>query len=431
MGRVGAVNHDDLQAKADKSVGTGKLKQPEPVQVNGQGKQTQTGSDYVDSASSACSPGDASCFLETSQRERLVSAFQQRTLVAQMNYIAALGQIRVDELLKQDDDLSWVVSLIFNAVFIGAGTALTAALVAFRNTKMIENALSEAEIKAVGAASNVRKSLHGELNNIGGAVEDHSIATGVAKGFHGLSDASVGLIVKQAVDTGKTQVTTAAKGYQNANATSDKAHKLDYITFLQAQSATVFESVRENTPAHLKDDELLALFQAYAGVNHSIPKYIELLTDQIEIYKKSFVTRMGYSSPKGMIDRHAGEGMGDRPEKKVVRCVWVIETNKPGKKVDTVPAPKLMYQTFMIHVEKGEDHYVPFGDMNYHEVEHALTDVAIARHTQVWGTPPEALVIDASAQPAWTNKPPRTYKTFGGTTVTPQKRDLPENEEGK
>lgn len=53
----------------------------------------------------------AGCFLKDDQRKRLIGKFESRVLVAQGNYQHALAELRVDELMKKDDDLHWVLSL--------------------------------------------------------------------------------------------------------------------------------------------------------------------------------------------------------------------------------------------------------------------------------------------------------------------------------
>ena len=62
------------------------------------------------------------CFLRDGQRLRLINDFMILVVNAMGNYKDALTDLRIEELLKEDDDLHWVVSLaldVAGAHFLG------------------------------------------------------------------------------------------------------------------------------------------------------------------------------------------------------------------------------------------------------------------------------------------------------------------------
>jgi hypothetical protein len=236
-----------------------------------QGQQGQlggfnkSGSAVVDH-SFACEtdPDQAECVLSAAERTRLLPTYQARVNAAETHYLTALGQLRVEELLKKSPEKSDLMFEIFLEV-IGsvALSSLTHAVKMLRagSADMLEGAVRNSEQLAAALRSDA-------------------------------GDKQIETALKGAVSSGKKKITKAKDA--DPSVASPKAAKIGYMDMLASQAGDVYESLRERAPAGLTDVAFLVLFAAFKNTaGHSVDAYRTALEAKLDRFDKSKIGEIG------------------------------------------------------------------------------------------------------------------------------------------
>lgn len=230
------------------------LKAPDPF---------KTGNAYADKGVACETEGTPGCFLDApGQRQRIIHLYQLRVTAAQQQYVAALIELRIEELLKKDpEQADWLLSLFVDVISVLVSSTAKKAF------QLLRGGATETIADVIGDAAKVTAEMQK-------ASEAHFMsALGVA------------------LSAGKKQITksTAAKSDK-----TEKAENVGYLDQLKMQSAHTYQHLREGTLAGVGDAGLLALFNSFdSTVGHTVNDYKEALTAQLERFKQSGITKIG------------------------------------------------------------------------------------------------------------------------------------------
>jgi hypothetical protein len=352
-------------------------------------RRARVGNKYIDDG--AAHAANSNALLKADQRGRLIDNFQKRILRAEMNYQKALAQIRVDKLLEKEEDLSWVTSLLLDAmgmVFIGA---VSKALMAVRNAtaQSLANKLTLAAVN---------------LETVRPGTELFNAA--IAK----VDLATIQAVVGAGAGAGKAAAAAKAKASQNKNATDDKTATVSYIDFLTDSASVSFQELSENAPAQFDDAGLIVLWESFAVDRHLVSVYVQQMTAKIERFRSSGTAQIGRvgnaQPPKGLGADNENDASGVRRD---TRLVWLMFASGEPKQLwyESVYRRKFM-NVPMNGAAFGEDSGDRFHEGTIHErsVPDEFREVAIARHTAVWGEIPDTLIDESN----WTHDPARAKR---------------------
>lgn len=386
-GQNSGVTAADLGKKADLGeLPIGKLTQAQLI------KSGKSGDQWVDQGAHCDNSNAEGCFLNDGQRNRLIIKILDRLGRCANNYKFALEQMRVDELLKKEDDLHWVVSL---AIDVATGFILG----------KVTKALTK--IRAEGAA----RVMNAEFT--AGESVDHAKTD---KLLAALSDKAIEAWTKRAFDAAGKQVKAVGKKAVGADDKSEKAEAISFIDQLTNACDIGFERFGSSATATANDGELLTLYDGLNPENHSVGLYKEALSEKLKRYKKSGVTDIG---------RKVGK---DRETKLIdvkqdTRVVWVHDPYLNSKLLwyqeqDAVHDPAVVqpgdpgYSALQSEQQPDKLSFGTQQPRNDAElirvVPSEFQEAAIARSEQIWGPTP---TIESPST--------RNYlKQVGSSTVT-------------
>lgn len=266
----------------------------------------ETGSAVVDQGLGCdnAAQGTAGCVLTAAQRARLLPTYQARVTAAQQQYVAALIELRVDELLKKEPEQSdWVLELMLDII---GDLTLSSAMKAF---SMLRG---------------------GAVDHLAHEVSD---AHALAEAMREETTEQVRDAISKAVGIGKGKFAKGAdkKAEENAEGeTTQKTANLAFIDYLKDESATSYERLRETAPAGLSDTSFLILFESFrAEMGHTVGVYKEALEAKLKRFEGSGVGAMGVTRNK---ERQEDPTAGDilellGPENYQTRAFWVVAPN--------------------------------------------------------------------------------------------------------
>ena len=327
---------------------------------------------------------DGGCvFDDVQQRRDLITLLLPRISDAGTAYKLALERLRVQELLRKEDELPFFVTLILDLATAHIGSMFARKLMSLRNgtSEAVGNAVAHAEI-------------HG-LPQAGGALKKQR---------------ALSLVTKERVEGGvKGAMDVAKRGYKtslsSAGADDRQTMLLDAINVISKQAGIGFDKLRANAAAFLTDAELIVLYDAFAPEHHDIATYQAVLSEKVERFRNTV----------GVIGRrNAGRDVkiGDDGGVKhnVLRdtaVVWVRQ-----------PAGELVLHTLYQDGKPPEGAVVHEGDPGYQaksfltfgardpvageqigpKVEPEFVDLAVRRHLAVWGWMPLTAYAPGSQQ---------------------------------
>lgn len=217
-------------------------------------------------------------FLTASQRSRLEAEFIGRVDTAELAYVTALTDLRVDKLVEKEEELPIWLSLLVGVGGMAMESTVTSAV------KLLKKSGEAARtIKGLGA----------------GAVEHELVESHVA----GLSEGAVEKLVGQLVDTAKEKTLAAvgkpgpaAPGGGAAGDGEDeqKPAELNYIDYLRDHALVLFQNVKEENLSSSSDEELLGVFASFDAKLHSVTMYRAKLEEQIKRYMSSHAKEIGH-----------------------------------------------------------------------------------------------------------------------------------------
>lgn len=348
--------------------------------------------DYVEDGGRCDRDALSGCFLSASQRQRLVSEYQNRVLSAQLQYQLALTDVEIDKLVEKDADLSWVFSLLADLVGLTTIGALGKAI------KWLRDAPLKNTVWALNAAD----------------VETGSqrIITEADEMIGRISEKTVDGVVRTAVGTAKGLATSNLKALQDEAAKVGRSLSVSYIDVLKDRAAIVYQHLREDPVANATDGELVALFRSFdAEIGHTEMAYKQELKDKLHRFEASRIPRIGRQWAAHLDPLHAKDlDAADRvktqeeaskfqEEHGAWRTVATRETKVAWVRNASSSRRTLVYmrQDFMLGTEWRIDEHVH----QLEPVEDEFIDVAIQRHEAVWGVAPEEIVNDDVGWQQW------------------------------
>lgn len=227
--------------------------------------------DYVNNGAYCEQAGHAEhCRLETDTRTRLIQELNKRISFSFINYMQALTDVGIDELLQKQSDNSWVMVLILDVVTLGLGSA------------MMRSA------RNVGVASAISEAVSPRLGTTLTSGEFAQALLGVSK------TPLLGEVVKTAVNAGKAKIVSLVKP---ADA---KSTTLAYITALKDAAGGTFQEIG-STLCTSGDDDVLEL--ANATFHKDLQTYSgwrALLETAIATFKTCGLTELGQRMHGGL-----------------------------------------------------------------------------------------------------------------------------------
>lgn len=318
----------------------------------------EVGSQWIDH-NAVCAGNDqstAGCFLEDGQRQRLIISFMDRVQTARNNYKDALINLRVDELMKKDDDLHWVVSL---ALDVAGAHVLGMAVKALQAAK----------------AANVVK-------------------RGAETLIAAISDKTIEGFTKTGFDVAKKKLSKGVQEALNVDDATDKTSSLSFIAQLHNNCDIGFTTFADRALGSAPDAELVVLWQGMHNLNHTAEAYTAELGAKLARYKKSGVTHLGRELTH---DRETGYVNVRRD----TRVVWVKNTPGAGRTL-YFQSQEGNHDPSVSHPgDPGTDRWFPeaaklpraFGPRAPREsaqlgkpVPAEFVETAIARSEQLWGS---------------------------------------------
>jgi hypothetical protein len=307
------------------------------------GPSGPTGNKYIDSGA-VCDRDGPGCFLSSAQRARLITVFIGQVHGAASNCQVAISALQIEQLLKKDEDLSWLMDLVLEVV---GGQVVKFATEAAK--KMLANAPAT-------------------LARYGVDVTEETI-----KKFAESTD----LIAQVKSVAGRVKTTSALlfKTDKNSEGKRRKSEAKNYLDHVAKEADRAFQTIRTTLPAMLRDGDLIAAYYSFDVENHSVESYEETIRGKMDRYLSSGVTRIG--SEIEMATR-----LDDKPHMSGVqtdrRVAWA-----------TTPTSKTPLLYFVDNItsdgagHQGAEEPVP----------REFWDAAISRHRAMWGTKPEKIEL--------------------------------------
>lgn len=392
VGQNSGATAADLAKKPDLGeLPVGKLTQ---VQL----KSGKSGDPWVDQGAHCDNSYADGCFLGEAQRTRLVIKILDRLNRCATNYKLALEQMRVDELLKKEEDIPWIISL---ALDVATG------FIAGKVTKALTKLRTEGATRVLNAEF------------VAGEAVDH---TTTDKILAGLSDKQIETWTKKAFDAAGKQVKAIGKKAQGAAGKSDKAESISFIDQLTNACDIGFEQFGSSATATSNDGELLTLFDGLDPANHSVGLYKAALEDKLGRFRKSGVTNIGRKIGK---DRETGYV----DVKQDTRVVWmrddsfgtrlwyqeqdadhdptVVQPGDPGS--DVLPTQQPDKLDFGTRSPRNDAKLIKI-------VPDEFKEAAIARSEAIWGPTP---TLDSPMRQNYLQQIGSSTMTTPSTSATP------------
>lgn len=317
------------------------------------------------------------CFLSAAQRTLLVDAYQKVVMQAQMQFTAALVELKLDKIMQKDDDaagLGFILDVFASVALGGISSVLT--MIKGKPKTAIDGLESMLALQS-GEESEDETSLHHFMEGSG---------------------AAIGWIVKSSVDFGK-------KSLKGGKPATEKNVAINYIETLQNASTIAWQHQVFDPPGFATDADLIVLFHAFKAENgHTEPLYKQAINEKIERYTSSLAARIGRNPARTQKDFDV-QGNTTRDTK----VAWMAQ---PGGK------PPVLYYLKQDAPNHQSPHTLGNHDIEMLEpidktfvwaapVEPEFADVALSRHRDIWGSEPETRPHDTSA--GFDQNDPRTW----------------------
>lgn len=349
-------------------------------------KAGSTGVPLVDQGA-ACDreTGDSACMLNIQQRRDLLLLLMPRISDAGTNYKLAIQDLRIDQLLEEEEDLSWVASLVLDlagAHIVGKFAAHLARLKKSSLDQMGE-LLHRAALFSKQAPRATERAV-----------------AALSK----LTDKDIESGVKAAMDLTKKGFSAAVKS--NPDAAEGKDSNLGYLERLQDGAGVGFDTLRSNVAATATDGEMLALYESFDPAAHTVSAYKVSLGAKLSRFNKSGVAKIGRT--------HAMRAEGSDPKlqhrRDVMRDTRVVWARYPSGRME------LRFQTHDGERDPGVirpgdpgtrwmgPQSISFGAQNSiaapelgDVVPAEFIEAAQARHLHVWRLPPPTVHLVENA----------------------------------
>ncbi|MEO8551353.1 MAG: hypothetical protein ABI678_15325 [Kofleriaceae bacterium] len=365
-------------------------------------------------------PNGDTCFLSPTQRQALVTEYESAVGGARTSCVLALSDLRFEVMMRKDDDISFVSTLLLSIIGTIVETALSAAIsAALKKAGSLMSGAARVAAKA-GASATVDPSRVKQLVNA--AAPAVTVAEKLVAGVE--SAAAKGgpkALAKTAADAGKQQL----KGQfsdPEAGGSRGKEKRTEYIDYLKAEMEDRFQALQQGPPGVATDTELLALKESFNISHHREATYRSHFAAAIERYANSPVSDIG---------RHTAydEKRGNAHVELETRVAWLL-TRGAGRRLIYVDRAfetsfhkiqdrstgamsrgsaydsgtnQLSLQADATWSHGGEEqthHEVPLGpDLMLNYVEPEFIALALEMQAQTWLAPAETFMLDYSYLP--------------------------------
>ena len=306
--------------------------------------------------------GREGCLFLPEERATYLAWYVGRVAAAQTHFLAALTELKVEELLKKDPEKSeWILELFFDVIGHLTGSTV---LKMFKLLRAGKSSVVEDAAKLAAAMSNESEShLTGLL--------------GVALGAG-----------KKAATAKEESKPDASKPDENPQRTANVA----FLTYLQNRAGAVYQHMREAMIEGISDSLFLVLYEAFDERNHSIEVYKGELGGKLKRFEKSGVGKLGITNNESF------DPMRDGVSRHDTRAFWVKTPS--GRRlglyrraylpipdtVATVPLHRTATPFDKVAMEMADFAARPYDFIRFVPVE--FEAAAVAMHTAKWRTEP-------------------------------------------
>lgn len=373
-----------------------------------------SGNKYLDEGAVCDNEEDEDCFLDAHQRTKIVTDFKIRLTEAATHFKIAATQVQLEELLKKPEDLGPIAQILFDFASSFIGGKITAALLGLKSGNVAK--LTE----VVGAEGDSRKGRR---------------AAQLLGALQGVSDDAIKATSGAFWKSASAVASASLKASQGGK--DDKSETTSFLGLIVTQTSLAFSKLRETLPSEASDAELLVAWGSFDPELHLIEKYKEELAAKLARYWDSGIVHIHTKEEGGHTGSQASGNVGHARGTYVVWNTYV--SGYPPKLVynhDGRNAFDKNKRGQYIAEPDGEGGYVSYdgkaapthgrgggvpgisptgvtrrgrGYENYDNyfVPDEFRDVAIARHTEVWGFPPATEMVDDRG---WTHDPARAQR---------------------
>lgn len=210
----------------------------------------------------------------------MIADFQQNVLGARENYKTALERIRVEQLIKKDEDLPWFLSL---ALDLAGGYLLGA----FARALKTATGPGLAELQRLVGA----RQLAGSRS---GLVIDTTWTTRAQGLLAKVTPDKIEAVAKAGFDPAKAAAKQSlAQTVSGAPDLVERAQTISYVDRLTNSCDVAFYRFKLDASGHADDAELVVLWHGMKPQFHYVTEYQAALAQEIERFKKSGANDIG------------------------------------------------------------------------------------------------------------------------------------------
>jgi hypothetical protein len=294
--------------------------------------------------------------LSDHDRSILERNYQGRVLAAEDKHTAAITQIKAKLLALKKEEAGLLFAIVDNVVFGMAGLGIKLAVKSLLAIGATEAALGEARIVGASIA-------HEEMSEV----------------TSGELEAMVGGGLDSAKEATKAPLTKATHPDEESPAG-------DFLDRLSERTAMWYQGMRENPTAYASDAQLLALFESFSAIHHTIAAYRAQIDQQLARFLGSHASHIGREGVAGQRENRVAwlSHGGDRQLIYVSKEFEVGATiQSRGRKGDAAEGAEAGPEESLESKISGSLGFVGF-------VEPDLVQAALAAHEAKWKTPPKS-----------------------------------------
>lgn len=356
-----------------------------------------TGNEYIDHHPLCTRTVSTDCFLDRESRTAMIEDYKRHVSDAHNAYERALLSIRIDQLVKKDDDLPWFITLVLEVASAEIVRTLTRTLTAVKADQLTK-------LTAAGKL---------------GADAAREATAGASAAYVSLSlvsDGQLTAMCKGAFDVGKKSALVGLKSEFDREEHDDRSATLSYLDKLSAVAELAFEELAAKPPGEATDAQLLVLWKAFQPPAHGQEVYKVLLEDKIARYMKSGIRDIG-RSPETVTVCNDSDCIAKETESVMRDTVVVRVKFKSGyadrfayakkewgyRVSNTLPQERMPETELPMDQDRFHGSQIPVDARLQMQpsfdrfIEPEFADAAIERHLQVWGKPPETIETDDSS----------------------------------
>jgi hypothetical protein len=205
-------------------------------------------------------PEHGPCFLDPVQRQLLLNAYQQYVDTAKDEYLDAVNDVKLEELLRTEpQQTEWLFELFLDVLSLGVSSAI----------------------------KNVVRRLHGASFEPPSLISDQQR---VINEVSAMSEASVtalfaGFFGRQRQSAHAAEATRSADAKRSASGT--------FFAALKRDASIRFHHLQHTVPAGANDAELLVLLQVMEPSGHTTVLYAEQIRAKLDRFKPSALSKVG------------------------------------------------------------------------------------------------------------------------------------------